>query len=164
GEIDRRLNDLRAKAAHMEATEPSDVKMKVKDKWISEGAHGTYREYWLTPEERRERAALVIEMGRLTENQSRGVPSAPFSKSWHELAMKRMLRFAAEHGYDKLGWTTGDMQNERYDLSKQVSRILLHSNTKNDIGAPLMLSAFDKNGTQIMNKGVFDESEIADYI
>ena len=52
-----------------------------------------------------------------------GVPDAPFKKTWHELALKRMLRYAAENGYDRLAWTTGTQQNERYDLSKQVDQI-----------------------------------------
>jgi hypothetical protein len=51
------------------------------------------------------------------------VPDAPFKKTWHELALKRMLRYAAENGYDKLGWTPGDVQNDRYDLSKHVSEV-----------------------------------------
>ena len=41
---------------------------------------------------------------------------APFEKNWHELAMKRMLRYAAENGYDVVAWTTGDQQAERYSL------------------------------------------------
>lgn len=52
-----------------------------------------------------------------------GVPDAPFKKTWHELAMKRMLRYAAENGYDRLSWTTGAQQAERYDLSKQVDKV-----------------------------------------
>lgn len=44
------------------------------------------------------------------------IPSAPFEKNWAELAMKRMLRYAAENGYDKVAWTTGDQQAERYNL------------------------------------------------
>ena len=37
--------------------------------------------------------------------------------------MKRMIRYAAENGFDKLAWTTGEQQAERYDLSKQVDKI-----------------------------------------
>lgn len=51
------------------------------------------------------------------------VPDAPFKKTWHELALKRMLRYAAENGYDKLAWTTGEQQAERYDLGRQVREI-----------------------------------------
>lgn len=55
--------------------------------------------------------------------ENKGVPDAPFQKTWHELAMKRMLRYAAENGYDRLSWTTGAQQAERYDLSKQVDKV-----------------------------------------
>ena len=51
-----------------------------------------------------------------------GVPSAPFEKNWQELAMKRMLRYAAENGFDKVAWTTGEQQAERYSLSKAVKK------------------------------------------
>lgn len=43
-----------------------------------------------------------------------GVPDAPFKKNWHELAFKRMLRYAAENGFDKIAWTPGIVQVERY--------------------------------------------------
>lgn len=46
------------------------------------------------------------------------VPDAPFRDSWDALAMKRMLRLAAEEGYDKIAWTNGQMQSDRYDLTK----------------------------------------------
>ncbi|MDR1590361.1 MAG: hypothetical protein LBS51_09255 [Oscillospiraceae bacterium] len=51
------------------------------------------------------------------------VPDAPWRETWHELLMKRALRMAAEGGYGKLAWTTGAMQNERYDLSKVLSTV-----------------------------------------
>lgn len=54
---------------------------------------------------------------------SRAVPDAPFKKNWHELAMKRMLRYAAENGYDRVAWTTGLQQAERYNLGNVVQDI-----------------------------------------
>lgn len=62
------------------------------------------------------------EVDALKENRNT-VSNAPFKKTWHELALKRILRFAAENGYDSLSWTTGEQQAERYDLSKQVDSI-----------------------------------------
>lgn len=55
----------------------------------------------------------------------RGVPNAPFKTTWHELVMKRMLRYAAENGFDKVAWTTGEQQAARYPeaLQKQVDHI-----------------------------------------
>ena len=58
------------------------------------------------------------------------VPDAPFDKNWHELAMKRMLRYAAENGYDVVAWTTGDQQADRYDLSRDVKKISASKPTK----------------------------------
>ena len=51
------------------------------------------------------------------------VPDVPFKKTWPMLAMKRMVRYAAENGYDSISWTPGDVQAARYDLSKQVDNI-----------------------------------------
>ncbi|MEE0969940.1 MAG: LPD38 domain-containing protein [Clostridia bacterium] len=55
--------------------------------------------------------------------QRKGIPSAPFEKNWHELAFKRMLRYAAENGFDKVAWTTGMQQAERYNLGNVVDSI-----------------------------------------
>lgn len=52
-----------------------------------------------------------------------GVPDAPFQKNWHELAMKRMLRYAAENGYDKVAWTTGMQQAARYAIGGVIGQI-----------------------------------------
>jgi len=53
------------------------------------------------------------------------VPDAPFKTTWPELAFKRMIRYAAENGYEKIAWTPGEVQAERYDLSKHVSQVVL---------------------------------------
>lgn len=52
-----------------------------------------------------------------------GVPDAPFEKNWHELAMKRMLRYAAENGFDKIAWTTGGQQAERYNIGTVIDEV-----------------------------------------
>ena len=36
-----------------------------------------------------------------------GVPNAPFKKTWTDLAIKRIIREAAEKGYDRISWTPG---------------------------------------------------------
>ena len=37
-----------------------------------------------------------------------GVPDGPFKKTWPELAMRRMIRYAAENGYDRVAWVRGE--------------------------------------------------------
>ncbi len=55
--------------------------------------------------------------------QTQGVPDAPFKKTWPMLGMKRAIQYAAENGFDRIAWTTGQQQADRYDLSKQVEHI-----------------------------------------
>jgi len=56
------------------------------------------------------------------------IPDAPFKKNWHELAMKRLLNYAADKGYDSIAITPGAEQAKRYDLSKQVDELLYKRN------------------------------------
>ncbi len=53
------------------------------------------------------------------------VPDAPFKATgdWAALAFKQALRIAVHNGDAVVAWTTGDMQNARYDLSKHLSMI-----------------------------------------
>lgn len=39
-------------------------------------------------------------------------PSAPFKENWHELAMKRVIRYAAENGYDAVSLNPGEQINK----------------------------------------------------
>ena len=82
----------------------------------------------LTEEEEQRRKELYLPLAEAQASlvfiTDSGIPAAPFEKNWHELAMKRMLRYAAENGYDAIAWTKGDQQADRYALSKVVSSIL----------------------------------------
>lgn len=106
-----------------------------------------------TPEERESQIAAN---GGVTPN---AVPDAPFKSTWHELAMKRMLRYAAENGYDQLAWTTGEQQAARYDLSKQISRIEYSNGRYGDN----LLKAHDHGGTAVISKPV-PPNELPDVI
>ncbi len=67
------------------------------------------------------------------------VPDAPFKQTWPALVMRRMVRYASEHGFDRIAWTTGDQQAERYDLAKQVNAITFarHKNGTYELSAGL---------------------------
>jgi len=65
-------------------------------------------------------------INRLNETVG-GVPDAPFKDTWYQLALKRVLKHAADNGYERVGLTTGKQQAERFDLSKQVNRIDVES-------------------------------------
>lgn len=71
-----------------------------------------------------------IGLGQL-DVSSKGVPPGPFvtsTQGYVGLVIRRMIHYAAQHGYDKIAWTTGEMQSERYDLSNQVQSVAYFHN------------------------------------
>jgi hypothetical protein len=50
-------------------------------------------------------------------------PDAPFKDTWYQLALKRLTKYAADNGYERIGLTTGKQQAERFDLSQQIGQI-----------------------------------------
>jgi N12 class adenine-specific DNA methylase len=64
--------------------------------------------------------------GKLGSLKEDAIPQAPFvtdTNAWTKLALKVALKEAVKQDADKIAWTTGEQQNERYDLSKQVEDI-----------------------------------------
>lgn len=90
-----------------------------------------------------------------------GIEDAPFvtdTNSWVKLGLKTALKEAVAQGADQIAWTTGEQQNERYDLSKQVDYIQhedgFGSTKYVDISTPNGLITFqiDKQGKILENK------------
>jgi hypothetical protein len=95
------------------------------------------------------------EIRRLQElGQEGAVPDAPFQKTWPELAMKRVVRWASENGYDKVAWTTGEQQAARYDLAKAVREVTVN---KGEHG--LNLTVTDHDGRNIMDSIFYSPAE-----
>lgn len=65
-------------------------------------------------------AALVVNQ----TDVSRGPLDFPFKgNAWIELGMKRVIRLAAEGGYDQIAWTTGEQQNDRWGSAMVYDKI-----------------------------------------
>lgn len=92
--------------------------------------------------------AAVQRMSDANDYVSKAVPDAPFKKTWQDLALKRILAMAADGGYDKVAWTTGEQQAERYDLSKQIDRIEYRKVGKGK-DQKVFVQAVDKNGSVV---------------
>ena len=59
------------------------------------------------------------------------VPDAPYKKTWHELGWKRaFIEALRDPSVEILTWTTGDVQADRYDLSKYVEEIAVRREPK----------------------------------
>ena len=112
---------------------------------------------------------ILNELKTLSESdapiaKNTGVPNAPFKDTWYQLALKRLTKYAAENGYERIGLTTGKQQAERFDLSKEISKVMWDKETGR-------LTAYDKNVTGRRSDGrtVIDESgvteeKLSDYI
>lgn len=78
----------------------------------------------LTPEEDAELADIL-------DRQMKSIPGgkvepAPFvkdTKAWTALLLKRAIAYAQTQGLDRVAWTTGEQQTERYRLSEYVKEI-----------------------------------------
>ena len=84
-------------------SDPDDVSKKKFD-WL--------RRKMDDAEKRMQQAERDIEA--LKEKGMGDVPDAPFRNNYHEYVLKRLLRMAAEEGYDSIGWTPADIQSDRW--------------------------------------------------
>lgn len=94
---------------------------------------------------------------------SNRVPNAPLKAGWHELAMKRMLRYAAENGYDRVSWDTGKTNADRYNLTKYIKKLELEKHATNDKWQKL--TAYDHDGHKVVDsKTIYDEKDLDDLV
>jgi hypothetical protein len=105
-----------------------------------------------------EQSELIKERDRLQKSER--TPTAPFvteTPSWVKLGLKTALKEAARQGADKIAWTTGEQQNDRYDLSKQVDVI---DGKRNKDGTYEITAT--KDGSKIFGKSDMPLKEIED--
>jgi hypothetical protein len=53
------------------------------------------------------------------------IPNAPYKDDWYQLTLRRAIKEAVDGGYDRVALPTGARVAERFDLSKQVDRIVV---------------------------------------
>jgi hypothetical protein len=87
------------------------------------------------------------------------MPDAPFKKNWHELAMKRVLNYAAENGYDRVAITPGAEQASRYNLAKQVDSIAWQKQPDNTFSIQAI-----KGGDELVSKNGLSADQLEDMI
>jgi len=82
------------------------------------------------------------------------VPDAPFKDTWYQLALKRLTKYAAENGYERIGLTTGKQQAGRYKLSNEVDEINVIGRTNMATGEKSKSVALDMKSGQSLRIGV----------
>lgn len=110
--------------------------------------------------------ARIVELQPIVRGQGLaelGVPSAPFvtdTKSWTALAMKKIIAYAADNGFDRVAWTTGEQQAERYDLSKQIDAV----EYKRDPEGGGVVIADDESGRKVIEQRIDSDDKLEDFI
>jgi GGDEF domain-containing protein len=97
------------------------------------------------------------------EGPSQRVPDAPFKTTWPELAMKRMLRMAAERGYDALSWDTGDTNAQRYNMQQVATHIRVEPVGNNSYN----MTAYNETSAgkrTVAHETDLTEQKLADYV
>jgi len=102
------------------------------------------------------------------------VPDLPFKQSALKMGMRRMIRHAAENGYDKIAWTPAEMQLRLYDTGfngrvewtvnrKNIDIVL--SNPKTDRSTDLIISHKGEvvSGDQL-NLNINRQKDISDFL
>ena len=84
-------------------TDPEDVRKKKHD-WLRAKVDAAQKKH-LDAEE-------VV--NSLKQKGMGDVADAPFRDTYHEYVMKRLIRMAAEEGYDIIGWTPSEIQVDRW--------------------------------------------------
>jgi len=100
-----------------------------------------------------------------TLTERKGVPDVPFKKNWHELTMKRLIKYAVDNGFEAISLTPGQIQKDRYDLSKQISKVEIQKAFPNDLdNTYVRLKAYGKDGDSlVINQNIFPE-KLSDYV
>ena len=91
--------------------------MRVNDRTLPSGEKALHVEEWQS-----DWANEVRKQGKF-RGQSLAEVNHPLVDNWQDLMARRTLKEAADGRYDRLTWTTGQQQADRYDLSKQINKL-----------------------------------------
>jgi hypothetical protein len=90
------------------------------------------------------------------------IPDAPFRKDWPLAMFKRALRDAVATGKEWIGWTTGETQAERYDLSKQVEAIKWDN--IDGAGNQIQIQVQRKGTSHFLDTGTHSAAKLPDVV
>lgn len=74
----------------------------------------------------------IQRINELEKKSMGGVPDAPFKDTWYQLALKRVMKYAADNGYERVGLTTGKQQIDRFSnaMRQNVDEITFQTGQK----------------------------------
>jgi hypothetical protein len=114
----------------------------------------------LTVEEMQSDFATAVRKGQmdmpgLDDLEKQVVQDFPFKNTWYEMTTKRLIRYAADNGFDAVAIPKGSVIQDRYGLTRRIDdfNITYFDEVRGEVG----LMARDQNGvTQIDEIFTFD--------
>lgn len=122
---------------------------------------------WERAQEEKHRAALRVDAAAVALGEARaanmknagGTPRGPFvekTDAWVALAVKRLIKYAADNGFDRVALPTGDQMVEQFRLSDQVDTVMYYPQDKRVVAT--------KDGSDVASRYVDTPEELADVI
>ena len=109
---------------------------------------------------RAELAQEHIDLSNKRKSAAKPIQPGPFvtdSHQWTNLALKRMIRWASDEGFDSIAWVTGKQSADRYNASKYVDSIYWNPDSTR-------LVAIEKGGNNRVINELVPEDKLADFI
>jgi hypothetical protein len=107
----------------------------------------------------RERSSIRNDLRPMSLSSGK-VPDAPYKKDWHELAFKRFLMEGInDPSVDRITWTSGDVQADRYNLAKYINEIEAEPNENGEFSIAVKY----KEGN-VENLTNVPSDQLADYV
>lgn len=106
------------------------------------------------PESMRSRG---LEVESRPKRAADAVPDAPWraTPAWTGLAFRRMVRWGAENGFERIAWTTGDQQNDRWSLARRISEVAYSGSD---------LRAWNHEGEEVVSETGVSRDRLPEYI
>ena len=93
----------------------------------------------------------------LKEIEETSPPNAPMKETWYQTALRKAVKDAIDAGQDRVGITTGARQAERYDLSKQVDRVIYNPESQS-------FNVYGKNDDLVYTGRTSNPEELEQYV
>ena len=116
--------------------------------------------------ERRRLQNELYEFDRDNPIVEKAVLDMPYKKTdqWAGMAMRRVMQMAAEEGFDRVAWVTGEQSAERYNLSNQVESISAIQEMKDGNNTGIYSLFATKDGATVFSQYDVKESELESYV
>jgi len=105
----------------------------------------------------------ITELNKQIQSLTSGVPKGPFSDNWHKLALKRVMKYAADNGYTRVGFSKSQPQVNRWgtDVVAWDKTDIVDPKTAAELGIPptgWSVTATEQRGGRAGNIALEDEA------